>query len=277
MSETSDCIVFSDAAIKRGDHIIWQHGTFAIPTGSVTAIVGTNGTGKTTMMRAELGLLPLCHGSLTVLGKPAGEMNKRIGYVPQSYVANVDSNLTAEQSVLLGLTGTRFGIHPITKAQKAKALEALEFTGIADKARYRLSELSGGLRQRVAIAQALVCDPQLLMLDEPLANLDLASQRATVHVLAKLPILTGAVYLLDGHPHYADMHKVLDSDLLTHLYGTQVQVVTTPQGDMFVTPTPDELQDQPQDMHTAAEVAQLHHHEHGNATNGSAAISAENR
>ncbi len=56
-----------------------------------------------------------------------------------------------------------------------------------------------------------------------------------------------------------------------------VQVVTTPQGDMFVTPTPDELQDQPQDMHTAAEVAQLHHHEHGNATNGSAAISAENR
>ena len=86
-----------------------------------------------------------------------------------------------------------------------------------------------------------------------------------------------AVYLLDGHPHYADMHKVLDSDLLTHLYGTQVQVVTTPQGDMFVTPTPDELQDQPQDMHTAAEVAQLHHHEHGNATNGSAAISAENR
>ena len=52
MSETSDCIVFSDAAIKRGDHIIWQHGTFAIPTGSVTAIVGTNGTGKTTMMRA---------------------------------------------------------------------------------------------------------------------------------------------------------------------------------------------------------------------------------
>ena len=238
MSETSDCIVFSDAAIKRGDHIIWQHGTFAIPTGSVTAIVGTNGTGKTTMMRAELGLLPLCHGSLTVLGKPAGEMNKRIGYVPQSYVANVDSNLTAEQSVLLGLTGTRFGIHPITKA----------------------------------------------------------SQRATVHVLAKLnrelnmtiqvvahdlnmllPILTGAVYLLDGHPHYADMHKVLDSDLLTHLYGTQVQVVTTPQGDMFVTPTPDELQDQPQDMHTAAEVAQLHHHEHGNATNGSTANSAENR
>ena len=135
----------------------------------------------------------------------------------------------------------------------------MEFVGLLDKASYRLSELSGGLRQRAAIAQALVSDPQLLMLDEPLANLDLASQRATVHVLAKLnrelgmtiqvvahdlnmllPILTGAVYLLDGHPHYARMNEVLDSELLTHLYGTTVQVVTTPQGDMFVTPSDDE-------------------------------------
>ena len=186
MSETSDCIVFSDAAIKRGDHIIWQHGTFAIPTGSVTAIVGTNGTGKTTMMRAELGLLPLCHGSLTVLGKPAGEMNKRIGYVPQSYVANVDSNLTAEQSVLLGLTGTRFGIHPITKAQKAKALEAMEFTGIADKARYRLSELSGGLRQRVAIARAIVGNPDIILADEPTGNLDSKNGQEVMNLLSEL-------------------------------------------------------------------------------------------
>lgn len=282
MSESSDCIVFKDAAVRRGDRVIWQHGTFAIPSGSVTAIVGTNGTGKTTMMKAELGLLPLAAGTLTVLGHPAGERNAQIGYVPQSYASDIDSNLTAEQSVLLGLTGTRFGIHPVTKAQRAKVHEAMEFIGIADKAKYRLSELSGGLRQRVAIAQALVCDPKLLMLDEPLANLDLASQRATVHVLAKLnrelgmtiqvvahdlnmllPILTGAVYLLDGHPHYADMGKVLDSTLLTHLYGTQVQVVTTPQGDMFVTPTPDEPRDQVQDMHTVAEVAQMHHHVSG--------------
>lgn len=250
-----DCIVFSNASVKRGERLIWQHGDFSIPAGSVTAIVGTNGTGKTTMMKTELGLLPLAGGTVHVLGRPAGEMNRQIGYVPQSYTSDIDSNLTAEQSVLLGLTGTRFGVHFVTKAQRAKVKEAMTFTGIADKAHYRLSELSGGLRQRVAIAQALVCDPKLLMLDEPLANLDLASQRAVVHVLARLnkelgmtiqvvahdlnmllPILTGAVYLLDGHPHYAAMNDVLDSKLLTHLYGTKVQVVTTPQGDMFVTP-----------------------------------------
>ncbi|MCH9275632.1 ABC transporter ATP-binding protein [Bifidobacterium amazonense] len=279
------CIVFRDAAVSRGGRVIWQHGDFAIPAGSVTAIVGTNGAGKTTMMKAELGLIPLSSGSLTVLGKQAGEANDLIGYVPQSYASDIDSNLTAEQSVLLGLTGTRFGIHPVTRAQKAKAHEAMAFTGIADKARMRLSELSGGLRQRVAIAQALVSDPKLLMLDEPLANLDLASQRAVVHVLARLnqelgmtiqvvahdlnmllPILTGAVYLLDGHPHYAAMNQVLDSDLLTHLYGTRVQVITTPQGDMFVTPSTDEPQGVEQDTHAPNEVARFHHHHEAAAT-----------
>lgn len=272
-------IVFKDAAIRRGDHLIWSHGDFTIPQGSVTAIVGTNGAGKTTMLKAELGLLPIAHGSVTVLGEPAGKANQRIGYVPQSYTSDIDSNLTAEQSVLLGLTGTKFGFHITSRAQRQQAREAMDFVGVADKANYRLSQLSGGLRQRVAIAQALVSNPQLLMLDEPLANLDLASQRATVHVLARLnhelgmtiqivahdlnmllPILTGAVYLLDGHPHYAAMNKVLDAELLTHLYGTTVQVVTTPQGDMFVTPTPDEPAGMNQDTHAPDEVARFHHH-----------------
>jgi len=279
--EAAACIEFNDAGVARGGHTIWQHGTFRIPQGSVTAIVGTNGAGKTTMMKAELGLIPIAQGSITVLGQPAGTMNHRIGYVPQSYASDIESNITAEQSVMLGLTGARFGIHPTTRRQKDKVRDALTFVGMRDKAAYRLSELSGGLRQRVAIAQALVSDPQLLMLDEPLANLDLASQRATVHVLAKLnhelgmtiqvvahdlnmllPILTGAVYLLDGHPHYAGMNEVLDSKLLTHLYGTTVQVVTTPQGDMFVTPSEDEPDDMTVDAHAPEEIAQFHHHNH---------------
>lgn len=282
MTKTREpCVVFRDAAVTRGGRTIWRHGDFSIPSGSVTAIVGTNGTGKTTMMKVELGLIPLSAGSVEVLGGPAGKANQRIGYVPQSYASDIDANITAEQSVLLGLTGTHFGFHPVTRAQRAKAREALAFVDIADKASYRLSEMSGGMRQRVAIAQALVSDPELLMLDEPLANLDLASQRSVVHVLARLnqelgvtiqvvahdlnmllPILTGAVYLLDGHPHYSAMNDVLDSHLLTHLYGTRVQVVTTPQGDMFVTPTADEPDDAPADMHSVGEVATFHRHEH---------------
>ena len=142
-----------------------------IQPGQKVAIVGPTGAGKTTMMKAELGLIPTAHGSIKVLGQPAGSANRRIGYVPQSYASDIESNITAEQSVLLGLTGTRFGIHPVTKTLREKARKAMDFVELQDKANYRLSELSGGLRQRVAIAQALVDDPKLLMLDEPLANI----------------------------------------------------------------------------------------------------------
>ena len=114
--ETPACIEFDDACVKRGGHVIWQHGTFSIPQGSVTAIVGTNGAGKTTMMKAELGLIPTAHGSIKVLGQPAGSANRRIGYVPQSYASDIEAYFSAELSVLLGVTGTLCVMHPVTKS-----------------------------------------------------------------------------------------------------------------------------------------------------------------
>ncbi|MCI1914537.1 MAG: ATP-binding cassette domain-containing protein, partial [Bifidobacteriaceae bacterium] len=264
--------------VSRGGRTIWSHGTFRIPKGTVTAIVGTNGAGKTTLLTIELGLLPLSHGSVRVLGSPTGSVNDRIGYVPQSYASDIDSNVTAEQSVGLGLTGSHFGFHRLSASDRDKITAALEMAGIADKANLRLSEMSGGMRQRVAIAQALVADPELLLLDEPLANLDLAGQRGLIDVLSRLnstlgmsiqvvahdinmllPILTGAIYLLDGHPHYSPIANVMDSKLLTHLYGTKVEVIKTPQGDMFVRPDQEEEPaGRHQHIHTPAEAASFH-------------------
>lgn len=278
MNPTAPIISLRDASVRRGTTTIWSRGTFDIAPGTVTAIVGTNGTGKTTLLGVELGLIPLSGGEARVLGGRPGSHNDRIGYVPQSYVAQVDANITAEQSVLLGLTGTRFGFHRVTAAERAAVTRALEDAGIADHARYRLSDLSGGMRQRVAIARALVCEPKLLLLDEPLANLDIASQRSIVDVLGRLnrdygmtiqivshdinmllPILTGAIYLLDGHPHYSPIDTVMDSDLLTHLYGTRVEVVTTPQGDMFVRPGAHAHDHgRPPHTHTAEQAARFH-------------------
>ena len=115
-----------------------------------------------------------------------------------------------------------------------------------------MSELSGGQQQRVAIAQAIVDDAELLLLDEPLANLDLRNQQEIVRLLGDLhrerdvtimvvahdlnpllPVLTEAVYLLDGHPHHDPITDVVQEELLTHLYGTPVGVVRTAQGDLF--------------------------------------------
>lgn len=275
---TDPVVVFNDAAVKRGGHTIWSKGTFSIPSGTVTAIVGTNGAGKTTLLNIELGLLPLSKGSVTVLGKPAGDANDHIGYVPQSYASDIDSNITARQSVSLGLTGSHYGFHRVSQSDVSKIDDALAMAGIEGKADLRLSQMSGGMRQRVAIAQALVADPKLLLLDEPLANLDMAGQRALVDVLSQLnqnfgmsiqvvahdinmllPILTGAVYLLDGHPHYSLISNVMDSNLLTHLYGTKVEVIKTPQGDMFVRPDQEEEPaGRHQHTHTPTEVARFH-------------------
>ncbi|MFM7063761.1 MAG: ATP-binding cassette domain-containing protein, partial [Actinomycetes bacterium] len=134
---------------------------------------------------------------------------------------------------------------------RADADAALAAVGAAEYADRRLSQLSGGQQQRVAIAQALVGRPDLLLLDEPLANLDLRNQREVVDLLGQLtshgvtvvvvvhdlnpllPHLDGAVYLLDGHAHYGPVAEVVDAELLTHLYGTQVKVVRTAQGDLF--------------------------------------------
>lgn len=277
-AQPSPSVRFTNATVTRGHRVIWTDGNFSIPRGTVTAIVGTNGAGKTTLLDVELGLLHLSNGSVEVLGLPAGKANEKIGYVPQNYASDIDSNITAEQSVRLGLDGTRFGIHRMSDQQRDKITQALQLAGIENHRKLRLSEMSGGMRQRVAIAQALVSDPELLLLDEPLANLDIAGQRDLVDVLAHLaedlgmtiqivahdlnvllPILTGAIYLLDGHPHYAPIGHMMDSELLTHLYGTKVEVLKTVQGDMFVRPDPHvEPENRPIHTHTPAEAARFH-------------------
>ncbi|MCV7081165.1 ATP-binding cassette domain-containing protein, partial [Mycolicibacterium insubricum] len=125
--------------------------------------------------------------------------------------------------------------------------------GAEEFAGRRLSELSGGQRQRVAIAEALVSRPRLLILDEPLTAIDLRTQREIVALLARvrdefdvtvlvvahdlnplLGILDSAIYLLDCHAHFDTMDSVVDEELLSHLYGTSVQVVHTPQGDLYM-------------------------------------------
>jgi len=238
-------------SIELGGQTIWSEGTFDLPAGGVYAIIGPNGSGKTTMLRALLGLLPVASGELTVLGQRPSQGDRRIGYVPQHYVETVGHAVRCRDLVRLSASGTRWGLRVRSSEVAAvdDALRAVDATSFAGR---RISQLSGGQQQRAAIAQAIVDEPKLLLLDEPLANLDLRNQQEIVELLDDLrtergvtiivvthdlnpllPILSGAVYLLDGHAHYGAIGDVVESELLTHLYGTGVQVVRTAQGDLF--------------------------------------------
>lgn len=241
-----------DVVAARGGRTVWSEGSFDVPAGSVVGIIGPNASGKSTLLHLLLGTLEPAAGAIEVLGAPPNRGNHRIGYVPQYYVAAVGDAVRCRDLVMLGLRGAAWGMRRASTQDRRLVDDALGSVGAADVAERRLSEISGGQQQRVALAQAVVHRPELLLLDEPLANLDLRSQHDVVGVLGALhrdselttlvvahdlnpllSILTGAIYLLDGHAHYDEIGNVVDEDLLSHLYGTKVRVVRTPQGDLF--------------------------------------------
>jgi zinc/manganese transport system ATP-binding protein len=248
----TDALTLSDVSAARGPNRIWSEGTFSVAPGSIVAVIGPNGSGKTTLLEMILGLIPVASGELRVLGEEPRRGNPRIGYVPQNYATEIGEGIRCRDLVSLGRTGTRWGLGRRSPDDRARVDAALAAVSAQDVARRRLSQLSGGQQQRVAIAQALVGEPEVLLLDEPLANLDVRNQHEIVGLLGQLraqrevtilivvhdlnpllSILTGAIYLLDGHAHYGAIGDVVDSDLLTHLYDAPIKVVRTAQGDLF--------------------------------------------
>ena len=244
---------FDDVSVVRGGRLIWSEGTFDVPSGGIIAVIGSSGSGKTTLLHAVLGMIPTASGEIRVLGKPPGAATRLIGYVPQNYAAAAGNAIRARDAVMLGLTGNRWGFGRADAEQRRRVDEILDAVDATEFAGRRLSQLSGGQRQRIAIAEALVGSPRLLILDEPLTALDVRNQRGIVGLLARigeefgvtivvvahdlnplLGILDGAIYLLDGHAHFDTMDEVVDEGLLTHLYGTSIQVVHTPQGDLYM-------------------------------------------
>ncbi|MCK4343231.1 MAG: ABC transporter ATP-binding protein [Phycisphaerae bacterium] len=145
--------------------------TFSIPRGDFVCIVGPNGGGKTTLLRLILGLLAPTRGRVRVFGRPPVEVRRRIGYMPQHVQLDPQYPVRVCDVVLMGRLGPgRLG--PFGRVDKTKATVALEEAGLAEYAKRPFAALSGGQRQRVLIARALTCEPEILLLDEPTANLD---------------------------------------------------------------------------------------------------------
>jgi zinc transport system ATP-binding protein len=183
----------------------------------VVAVLGANGSGKSTLVRAVLGLVPLSAGDLRLFGTPAGRFHDwtRIGYVPQRGGATTGVPATVREVVSTGRLAVT-GFRRARAADREAVDRAIATVGLTDRAGDSVATLSGGQQQRVLIARALTCDPELLVLDEPTAGVDAASQAGLAETLGELaqqgativlvahelgpmaPLITRAVTMADG-------------------------------------------------------------------------------
>jgi zinc transport system ATP-binding protein len=153
--------------------------------GAMDCMVGPNGGGKTTLLRLMLGLLRPNEGQVRVLGRPPAEVRRRIGYMPQHAHHDPQFPVTVMDVVLMGRLERHWG-GPYRRDDKRAALDALDEVGMADLSGRLFNALSGGQRQRVLIARALTCEPELLLLDEPTANVDVAVESRLYEILQEL-------------------------------------------------------------------------------------------
>ncbi len=250
---TDDAVSMENAAVDLGGRTIWRHANVSIARGALVGLIGPNGTGKTTLLRVLLGQVRPSSGSVTVLGGAPRRGNAQIGYVPQRRTLEADLALRGRDLVLLGLVGHRWGFGPASAGDRAKVAEALAAVGADTFADQPVGILSGGEQQRLLIAQALLTHPQLLLLDEPLASLDLRSQHEIVHLVDNLrrernitvlfvahdlnpllEVLDGLIYIMNERPVAGTLVEVLQSELLSELYATQVHLHQTADGHRFV-------------------------------------------
>ncbi len=218
--------------------------TLQIAAGEFVGVLGPNGAGKTTLMRAILGLLPPKSGTITVLGRPAVRGNPAVGYMPQTRAAMGELRLSGRDFVAAVLHGHRLGLPLRGKAGAAEVDRVLALVGAQGLARRPLAETSGGERQRLLLAQALIGQPRLLLLDEPLISLDPHHQRGVVELARavgselsitvlfsahELNPLLGALdrvlYLGGGQAALGTVDEVITGPVLSRLYGSPIDVV----------------------------------------------------
>ena len=235
---------FENATIRLGGRTILSAANFVIQEGEFIGMLGANGSGKTSLMRAALGLAPLASGSITVLGRPATAGNAGVGYMPQNRGAILGLRISGFDVVASAAVGARFGYSRLDKATRREIDWALDQVSARGLARRSIGELSGGERQRLLLSQALLGRPKLLLLDEPLISLDPAHQTGVVEIARRLrdelgiaivfsahelnPLVNAidrVLYLGGGAAVIGPVDEVVTGPVLSRLYGAEIDVV----------------------------------------------------
>lgn len=232
------------ATVRLGPRTLWSDLDLTVADGEFLAVLGPNGTGKTTLLKVLLGLVPLSAGTVRVNSKPPARGNPDLGYVPQQQAFDRDLPIRGRDLVRFGVDGHQWGI-PLHRGAARRRVDAvLEAVGAAAYADAPVGLLSGGEQQRLRIAEALLGDPKALLCDEPLLALDLASQRAVTRLIDDrrraagtpvlfvtheinpvLPYVDRILYLVRGRWAIGTPDEILTSERLSDLYGIDVDVV----------------------------------------------------
>jgi zinc/manganese transport system ATP-binding protein len=240
------------ATIRIGGRNILVDTSFAIRRGEFIGVLGPNGAGKTTLMRAILGLLPPSAGALRVFGQAPQRGDPSIGYLPQVRTVLPDLRVRGFDFIASSIRGERWGVPSLTRGDRAMIDQTLAAVGARDLAERPLSEMSGGERQRLLLAQALLGEPRLLLLDEPLISLDYRYQEAVIELVRRfvrernitvlfsahelnqlIGTLDRVLYLGNGRAALGTVAEVATGPVLSKLYNTDIEVVHA-DGHIFV-------------------------------------------
>lgn len=236
----SPAVEIKDVSFSYDGPWVLRHIDLTVERGEFLGLVGPNGGGKSTLLKIILGLLKPAAGSVSVLGKPPKEGRKIIGYVPQFTVFSREFPISVEDTVRLGRLGKTwlgFGYRSKDKAVVRRVMAETELLGLR---RRRLSALSGGQLQRVLIARALACEPKILILDEPTANIDLRVGKDIFDLLKQLS--TKPTIIVVSHDigfisqyvtRVACLNRTLvchrtdaiDGEIVKQLYGAPVRMI----------------------------------------------------
>jgi zinc/manganese transport system ATP-binding protein len=233
-----------DAAVQMGGRTLWSDLSLALNSGEFLAVLGPNGAGKTTLLKVLLGLVPLSAGSVAINGAPPRRGNPALGYIPQQHAFDRNLPVRARDLVRFGVDGHRWGMGLRSKVHRQHLDEVMAAVGADTYADAPVGLLSGGEQQRLRIAQALLGDPSILLCDEPLLALDLASQRAVTGLIDQrrqsagtpvvfvthevnpvLPYVDRILYLVAGRWAIGTPGEILTSEKLSALYGIEVDVL----------------------------------------------------